>query len=203
MQTEISYALLGIGALTIVLGFVALLRQKTYIDANNSSTEVEVPFFGRMKTNLPALLFVFIGAVLVSVPAFRSGAEIKWWEIRGPAVQLDDGTEIKKEDWHNFKIKLVPRNFNDVGVFDTQNKGRFVVRVPLIEGVAFEKAVTEIIFELDGETYLTCSLFTDEELKAYHTDKRSSAISSAGEGYREFRTIKLGKPTDLNQSCKD
>ena len=204
MQTEISYALLGIGAFTIVLGFVALLRQKTYIDANSNSTEVEVPFFGRMKTNLPALLFVFIGAVLVSVPAFRSATGIKVWEINGPAVQLDDGTEIKKEDWDNhFKIRLVPDSFNDVGIFDTKNKGRFTFKLPLIEGVDFEKAVDHIVFELVGEPYFTCSLFPEEELKAYHSNKTNSIISSAGGNYREFRTIKLSKPTDLNKSCKD
>ena len=58
-ESTIIYLLAG---LCFVLGFVALLKQKTYIDSQtNQPTEIELPFVGKLTTNYPALGFVFIG----------------------------------------------------------------------------------------------------------------------------------------------
>lgn len=52
----------GISILSIVLGFIALLAQKTYINPEtNEPSEVEIPFIGKIKTNYPAVIFVFLG----------------------------------------------------------------------------------------------------------------------------------------------
>jgi hypothetical protein len=49
-----------LAVLALVLGFFALLKQKTYIDANSGAvTSVELPLIGKLKTNYPALVFVF------------------------------------------------------------------------------------------------------------------------------------------------
>src|SRR5207248_1160733 len=60
-----AYIVFGIAILSIILGFIALLSQKIYLDpATNQPAEVEVPLLGKIKTNYPALVFVFLGAVL-------------------------------------------------------------------------------------------------------------------------------------------
>jgi len=47
-----------LGTLCIILGFIALLSSRIYIDkASNSTVEVEVPFFGKLKGNYPTLVF--------------------------------------------------------------------------------------------------------------------------------------------------
>lgn len=59
MQPIYLYSLSG---LSIILGFIALLKQRTYIDADTKQpTEIEVPIFGKLKSNYPALIFVFLG----------------------------------------------------------------------------------------------------------------------------------------------
>ena len=51
---------LGISILLIILGFIALLKQKTYIDSKTQQpTKIKLPFFGEMITNFPALIFIF------------------------------------------------------------------------------------------------------------------------------------------------
>ena len=61
-ESTIIYLLAG---LCFVLGFVALLKQKTYIDSQtNQPTEIELPFVGKLKSNFPALVFVVVGAFL-------------------------------------------------------------------------------------------------------------------------------------------
>ncbi|WP_126979372.1 hypothetical protein [Frigidibacter oleivorans] len=62
----VSYLAL-VTALLISLGGVwALLRQQVVVDANGQPTEIELPFFGKMKTNYPSLVAVLIGAALTS-----------------------------------------------------------------------------------------------------------------------------------------
>ena len=206
MPKDIAYSLLAISALVFILGFVALLRQKTYLDSStNLKTEIEVPFFGRMATNFPALVFAFIGAALAFVTASRSSVtpDVKVWSVRGPAVQFADGTEINQADWDaHFKVHISPKS--DAWNVQTP-KGRFTLMLPLIDGNTFEKAVQEVILEYDGEPYLTCSLVPEQEYKAWDNPqtRANSIISNASDGVRQFKTIKLAKPTEAsNQSCK-
>ena len=56
------YIILIISIIGIILGFVALITQKIYINPETSeATEVEIPFIGKIKTNYPALVFAFLG----------------------------------------------------------------------------------------------------------------------------------------------
>ena len=57
--------LLGfLSALSLTFGFLALLKQKNYMDASTGTVTVDVPFFGKLQTNFPALVFVLIGGGL-------------------------------------------------------------------------------------------------------------------------------------------
>ena len=54
-----------LAAILIILGFIALLRQKTYIDSKTKQpTEIEITKLGKFKSNYPALAFVVLGFVL-------------------------------------------------------------------------------------------------------------------------------------------
>ena len=59
------YLIVLFGFLSILMGFIALLAQKIYMKNNNEVSEIEIPLIGKMKFNYPALIFVFIGVVLI------------------------------------------------------------------------------------------------------------------------------------------
>ena len=70
----ISYAISG---MSIVLGFIALLTQRIYVDTNTQKTiQMEIPILGKMKTNYPALAFVFLGFVLALVAVNKTPEQI-------------------------------------------------------------------------------------------------------------------------------
>ena len=84
---------------SIILGFVALILQKTYLDPETQKpTEVEVPVIGKLKTNYPALVFVFLGFAGAFYSFQRSQVKEKvQWTIQGSLV--DSAHRIK--DWSN------------------------------------------------------------------------------------------------------
>ena len=43
-----------------------MLGQKVVVDDNGNVTEIEVPFFGKLKTNVPSLVSIFLGVALVA-----------------------------------------------------------------------------------------------------------------------------------------
>jgi hypothetical protein len=56
---------LTLGTLGFLLGLIALLTSRIYIDkASNSTVEVDVPLLGKLKGNYPALVFVLLGGAV-------------------------------------------------------------------------------------------------------------------------------------------
>lgn len=97
--------------LCIVLGFVALLLQKTYVDTNtNTPTEVELPLIGKLKTNIPALVFLLVGAGLAFY-AFHAREQKghEDWSISGKFV-APAGRQI---EWEAGTIYLWPKPYED------------------------------------------------------------------------------------------
>lgn len=62
-----SILLLVVGLLIIAIGGYATLRQKQYIDKsdNTVTTEIDIPIFGKLKTNAPAIALCFVGLIPV------------------------------------------------------------------------------------------------------------------------------------------
>lgn len=55
--------LLGLAAITVAIIFS--MKQKVYLDTNNNTvTNIEVPLFGKLKTNTPAIALCFLGVIL-------------------------------------------------------------------------------------------------------------------------------------------
>lgn len=50
--------------LAIVSGVVLIFKSKVVVDSHGNPTEVEIPFFGKLKTNAPSIVAIFIGAAL-------------------------------------------------------------------------------------------------------------------------------------------
>lgn len=75
-----TFAITNLSGLFIALvlcagGIWALLKQKTVVDANGNVTEIEIPVFGKLKTNYPSLGAILIGAALALVIIQRTPAE--------------------------------------------------------------------------------------------------------------------------------
>jgi hypothetical protein len=68
----------GFAVLLAVLGLVALLKQKTYLDSKTGQpTQIEIPLIGKMKTNYPALIFVFLAVVVLVIPPINPIISVK------------------------------------------------------------------------------------------------------------------------------
>ena len=68
MQMSMNGILIGLVlflALVCILGGLWILaRQKVVVDQNGQATSVEIPFFGKMTTNVPSLVAVVLGVAL-------------------------------------------------------------------------------------------------------------------------------------------
>src|SRR5262245_61089465 len=67
----LSLASVIVGAIFGVSSLYLLFRQTPVVDAAGNVTEVELPLFGKLKTNYPSLVAFFIGAFLVWFPLNR------------------------------------------------------------------------------------------------------------------------------------
>ena len=81
MGTQYIYmaAMLG-SVITLIGSMVFLFKQKTIVH-ENGRTEIEIPFFGRLKSNYPSVIMGFIGAALAAFTLERM-------ENRSPGIDL-------------------------------------------------------------------------------------------------------------------
>jgi len=72
----LALVLSGIGVAMIVVGSIYALRQKTYYDPTDNSVvnEIDLPLFGKVKTNTPAIALCFFGLVMGGL-AYKTMAE--------------------------------------------------------------------------------------------------------------------------------
>ncbi len=149
------FCLFGLSALSIILGFVALLTQKVYIDpATNQPTEIQIPFLGKMKTNVPALVFIFLGfgtAIFAfdkvhEVEADKARSKQKW-TLKGSIRRSTDA----RIDWSSgTSFEIVPADVKH----DIESNGQFEVEVLLAADKTFEDVLSDIVISnLNGSVY--------------------------------------------------
>ena len=99
----------SISVLAIILGFIALLTQRVYIDPTTSKpTEMSIPFFGKVKTNYPALVFTFLGFAMAFVAVDKSfPPPTEKWEIKG-SFRLPEEANIQNFDWRAGTLTIHP-----------------------------------------------------------------------------------------------
>lgn len=54
-----------VGLVAVLGGIWALLKQTVVVDQAGQVTSIDIPFLGKMKTNFPSLIAVFLGVALV------------------------------------------------------------------------------------------------------------------------------------------
>lgn len=173
---NVTLFVLALATLSFVLGFVALLSSKIYINPNTKARlAVDLPILGKMQTNYPALIFVFVGAALAMFAVEKEPRETLW-NITG---QLrDPGNEIK--DWRNSgTLRLVQLGPN-VAI---EEHGQFTIDVALPEGESFESAVEQIAYTSD-RFHLT--VLPKAELDAYKKDRASSKLNVMSDKTRVY-----------------
>jgi hypothetical protein len=67
----IALFILIIGLAIILLAMISIFKQRVYLDkdGNPIGSEIEIPFFGKVKTGLPAVALAFLGVVVVYIAA--------------------------------------------------------------------------------------------------------------------------------------
>jgi hypothetical protein len=91
---NVTLFVLALAALSFVLGFVALLSSRIYINPNTKAKlAVDLPILGKMQTNHPAPIFVFVGAALAFLAMEKGPRDTSWTiagELREPSNQIKD-----------------------------------------------------------------------------------------------------------------
>jgi len=89
----VALAMLAIGLLMLVCGIIATFKQKVYVDARGKPlmNEINIPFWGKVKTNTPAIALAALGAFVVWQ---AGGLEIKGIEHSQPAMVTFTGELI-------------------------------------------------------------------------------------------------------------
>jgi hypothetical protein len=131
--------LYGISVLCIVLGFIALLKQRLYLDEKTQEpTAIELPLVGKLKTNYPALVFLIIAALFAmaasqeskTLDTIHAPPTTDAWTLTG-SLTNPPGKEVK---WADGKLTLIPQP-----IFSTiYEDGQFEIHVPIERGKSIE-----------------------------------------------------------------
>lgn len=167
----------GVAIFMILLGFIALLMQKTY--KVEGRTEVKLLGFGKMKTNYPALVFVFLGFILALVQ-LRSETEGRVeWRITGKLACSE------QVDWRNGQMSLFPC---DITVTPVQPDGTFFITARLPKGKTFEDEFQHITYT---HRVGSAVLYPGKEMEAFKIEKELSLLSGYTENSRSYKTVNI------------
>jgi hypothetical protein len=180
----------GIGAVLIILGFIALLTQRNYIDpATNAPTEVEIPLLGKMKANYPALIFVFLGCVMVNVGLrqYDRSAEVLW-RIDGTITTAD----AQDVNWQLGRLEVFPASVKkDID----PETGRFWIEVQIPIGKTLEDVIEYIDYT---HPFGGIQIFPKSELELNKNGKVSNLVK-ATEKVRVYKgtLVPIPKPSQI------
>jgi hypothetical protein len=197
-----------ISALSIILGFIALLKQRTYIDADTKQpTEVEVPVLGKLKSNYPALVFVFLGFA-ASIFAFDRADRLRrhtqeladnlrrdslnrnlgtdTWTITGDfdMIKEDPNCTGRKINFENSRIVLDPTDIVMGPEFEPE--GYFEFKINVAKGKSFENAISTMYFTLESGGVF--KLIPKNEFDLFNHGKQSKLHDTADHG-RDYKIL--------------
>ncbi len=183
------YIASGIGVLLIVLGFVALLAQRIYLDSRTQSPiEIDLPLLGKMKANYPALFFVFLGCALTVFGVQQQHKAVRevQWQIDG-TIEAD----AQQINWQQGRLEVFPTK---VETEIDPATGRFKIKLAIEEGKTLEDVVERIDYSHRTGSVV---LLPKKELEQF---KKKSAGSLLTEATNTSRTYKmpLGQFPPLN-----
>jgi hypothetical protein len=184
MSGEIALYLLS--TLIVLLGAVSLVLQKVYkIDSGTGEkTIVEVPLFGKLSTNYPALAFVFIGAALAAYTLNTTWESDDHWVISGkfraPSVEI--------VNWDQGNLRLSPKKFH----MSVSPDGTFEIQGDIKKGRSFEEEVKQITYEnctCDGKVF-GASIMVESEYNNF-IKKEQSIVEGAEKNTRRYKSVEV------------
>jgi hypothetical protein len=184
MQAHI--ILYSIAGLSIILGFIALLKQKTYLDPKtNEPTSVEISNIGKMKSNYPALVFAFLGFALAviamlnrDVPVVPKPGKVNWTiqgTIKNP--KFDSIT-----DYSDFTVELAePEIECEVG-----SDGKYKIKLQLDSGQSLESKYDRLEFSAGNEKIVNIDpIYLRDELSNFKKGLKSK-LRKVDTNYRRY-----------------
>ncbi|MPZ17238.1 MAG: hypothetical protein GEV06_04905 [Luteitalea sp.] len=170
----IAYVSFVIAGLLILLGFIALLAQKVYIDRETQQpVEVEIPMVGKLKTNVPALAFLFGGLALAYLTFDKAYPPHPVERIIRGSFQNETGQKI---NFSSGELKVTPAD-SDIRV--SENGKEFTITLKNVkEGQSLEEVIERIHFS-HPEVVME-EIVLKDELDAYRSD-RESKLKNVGE----------------------
>lgn len=175
----------AISAACIVLGFVALVTQKIYLDsATGQPTEVEVAPLGKLKSNYPALVFVVFGIALAFYTLKESSETerskpLTQWTLKG-SFSPPNGKAI---EWSKGTLTLLPSNVRQV----VSEQGTFEITALIEEG----KALEDIYEKLDYSTNEASAWINLRKERQAYIDNKPSAIKDMTNHTRDYQPIEV------------
>jgi len=169
------YLTFCLAALALVLGFIALLKQRTYLDAKTQKpVQIEIPLFGKnmkMKTNYPALAFLLFGFLLViyllqiGLPPVKT--ELDWY-VEGSF------SDEKINDWDRAgTLTLFPPQYVLYQGKPVDRNGHFKLIIKIDKDTPFETAVKTITYyHRDGFV----EIVPTQEYSAYEKNEESCKL---------------------------
>jgi len=172
MLNEIAMYVLS--ALILALGGVSLFAQKVRkVDKETGEeTIIELPFFGKLRTNYPALAFAFIGAAMAVFTLEKTLESTDQWVITGQFTAPDS----RAIDWTNGALILSPSKLTP----SINPDGTFTIQGLIQRGRRFEDAVKQISYcNWCGDLY-SGSISTETEYQNY-IHKKNSSLKKVGD----------------------
>jgi hypothetical protein len=185
-------ALYSLSTLIVVIGGISLILQKVYKveSATGETTVIEVPFFGKLTTNYPAIAFVFIGAALAAYTIGKTSDSSDRWIISGSfRAPQEEGVQ-----WDRGNLRLSPKKFH----ISLSPDGRFEIQGDIPKGHQFEEEVKQITYEncaCNGKFY-GASILVEREYNNYLENKESFIEHSN-------KTTRRYKPIDVNVAIRE
>lgn len=180
MFSEIAMYVLS--ALILALGGVSLFAQKVRKVDKESGEEtiIELPFFGKLRTNYPALAFAFIGAAMAVFTLEKTLESKDQWVITGEFTAPDS----QAIDWTDGALILSPSKLTP----SINPDGGFTIQGLIQRGRKFEDVVKQISYcNWCGDLY-SGSISTEKEYKNYMNEK-NSILEEVGDLERIYRPV--------------
>jgi hypothetical protein len=175
MDTMPMYVTFALATLLIVLGFIALLKQKVYLDSSTQQPiTIEVPFIGKLAANVPALAFVFFGFALAIYGIEHYSQKNVIWKISGTLKP-----DAPMTDWRGLRATLFPV---DTNVEFDRETGRFSFDLPIPDGQTFENFVATVFIDAD----LGSTSFVPKDALDLRNSKQASELTAITDTTRVY-----------------
>ncbi|MBA3006224.1 MAG: hypothetical protein KKB91_11165 [Proteobacteria bacterium] len=178
--------LYGLSTLIVLLGGMSLILQKVYkVDsATGEKTTVEIPLFGKLSTNYPAVVFVFIGAALATYTLNKTMEVDDHWVVSG-SFRTPNAEAI---NWERGNLRVSPKKYH----MSVSPDGTFEIQGEIKKGRKFEEEVKQITYEncsCDGKVF-GASIMAESEYNGF-IKKEKSLIEDAGENTRRYKAVEV------------